>query len=412
LAVGVLASTASAYVYGWDPAKDQGQDFYCELAQDPSIIYGGVYAGKFEYFFDFYIVGTGGGDSTTYNLGLVGLDNTKIANAQTINPDSEVFKTQEWGQPNGYGNRASWSDSHGRILDFWTKDTNANLTTATNTNWWRTSYDDGAGGWTDTGLGCAGSSTANPHAYSEYVEWSGFDTDFYMADLAQPDPGGTVPWEVAGGWTNPCTEDMIAIVGNAYGWWATTNSQGLVATVRVVYDEVIDPANIGWGKGVAKDFPVLGDFTIELPRTGDFNVDGDIDADDVDILCANMGGDPATYDLDSSGTVDEDDMIYLIEQLADYDTDGDGVADGTGTYRGDFDLNGVVNATDLQIMKDNFGTGPLGYADGNANCDTVVNATDLQVLKDNFGSAAAAVPEPLSMGLLAAGGLALLRRRK
>jgi len=145
---------------------------------------------------------------------------------------------------------------------------------------------------------------------------------------------------------------------------------------------------------------------------GDFNEDGDIDADDVDILCANMGGDLDPYDLNSDGVVDEDDMIFHIENLIEYDTDDDGTPDGQGTYVGDFDLNGVVNATDLQLMKGTFGTSGVGYANGNANCDTVVNATDLQILKGTFGSSVAGVPEPLTMSLLAIGGAALLRRRK
>ena len=150
----------------------------------------------------------------------------------------------------------------------------------------------------------------------------------------------------------------------------------------------------------------------DLVPTGDFDGDGDVDADDIDILCANMGGDPGTYDLDGDTDVDEDDMIYLVESLIEYDTNGDGTPDGQGTYQGDFNLDGVVNATDLQIMKGSFGNSGVGYADGNANCDIVVNATDLQILKGNFGSIAAAVPEPITLGLLAVGGAALLRRRK
>ena len=155
-------------------------------------------------------------------------------------------------------------------------------------------------------------------------------------------------------------------------------------------------------------------FTIKVVQSyqpGDFDGDGDMDADDIDILCANMGGDLDPYDLNSDGVVDEDDMVFHVETLIEYDTDGDGTPDGVGTYLGDFNLDGVVNATDLQLMKGTFGTTGVGYAGGNANCDTVVNATDLQILKGTFGSAAAGVPEPLTMGLLAVGGAALLRRR-
>ena len=157
----------------------------------------------------------------------------------------------------------------------------------------------------------------------------------------------------------------------------------------------------------------LTEYYFDPLLVGDFDNDGDIDADDIDILCANMGSaNLDEYDLNENGTVDEDDMIYLVENLVEIDTDGDGTADGTGTYRGDFNLDGVVNATDLQIMKAAFGLSGLGYAAGNANCDTVVNATDLQILKTSFGLSASAVPEPLTMGLLAVGAAALLRRRR
>jgi len=145
---------------------------------------------------------------------------------------------------------------------------------------------------------------------------------------------------------------------------------------------------------------------------GDFDGDGHVDADDIDDLCDNIGGgDLATYDLDTDGDIDEDDLTYLIENLVEWD---DGVDTGFGTKSGDFNLDGVVNATDLAIMKGTFGSSSIGYAGGNANCDTVVNATDLAILKVNFGfdaTTGGGVPEPLTMGLLSIGGVALLRRR-
>ena len=188
---------------------------------------------------------------------------------------------------------------------------------------------------------------------------------------------------------------------------------GLYMTIRLVHP--LAPGDISYS--------IIGPFYWEQQNTtiigpavvggppGDLDADGDVDADDIDLLCANLGGDPATYDMDDDGDVDEDDMAYLVNNLVEYDTNGDGTADGTGTHVGDFNLDGVVNATDLQIMKGSFGASGVGFADGNANCDTVVNATDLQILKGNFGLSAAAVPEPAFATLLVLGGVGLLRRR-
>jgi hypothetical protein len=145
---------------------------------------------------------------------------------------------------------------------------------------------------------------------------------------------------------------------------------------------------------------------------GDFDGDGDVDADDVVQLCANIGGDPATYDLDGDGDVDEEDMTFHVETYLEYDSDGDGVADGAGTVRGDFNRDGTADGTDLSIMAAHY-AGPAGFAGGNANCDSIVNGTDLSILASTFGAVAtAAVPEPATLIVMAGGSLTCLLRRR
>ena len=188
---------------------------------------------------------------------------------------------------------------------------------------------------------------------------------------------------------------------------------GLYMTIRLVHP--LGPGNISYSI-IGPFYWEQQDATITGPAVttspGDLDSDGDVDGDDVDILCANMGGDPGQYDMDSDGDVDEDDMTFLVENSLEYDSNGDGVPDGEGSFRGDFNLDGTVNGTDLSIMSGSFGM-TSGFAGGNANCDTTVNGTDLSILSSVFGNVAtAAIPEPTSLLLITAGALAVLRRRK
>ena len=169
-------------------------------------------------------------------------------------------------------------------------------------------------------------------------------------------------------------------------------------------DPIYD-AWITWGSG-GLDLEALGVLN-EMP---DFDLDGDVDGDDFDILCDNLGSADLHYDLDGDGDADTDDLAYMVANNLQWDN---GVSSGYGTIEGDFNLDGTIDTTDLTILATNFGL-DVGWSGGNANCDDVIDTTDLTILATNFGfvAAGASAPEPATIGLLGLVWLALARRRK
>jgi len=83
---------------------------------------------------------------------------------------------------------------------------------------------------------------------------------------------------------------------------------------------------------------------------------------------------------------------------------------------GDTNADGVVDAADFITLKKNFGGGLGGDATvGNFDKTGTVNWADLGILMSNMGKtsgAPATAPEPATLGLLAIGALAIIRRRR
>ena len=130
-----------------------------------------------------------------------------------------------------------------------------------------------------------------------------------------------------------------------------------------------------------------------LNVAGDFDYDGELTAHDIELLTqvVNAGVHPFTFNLDDelSRFVNEEDRRIWIEDLA-------------GTNFGDANLDGIVNASDLNVVGINW-LGTADWAGGDFTGDGIVNAADLNVLGINWqkgvAAAAPAVPEPATATL-------------
>ena len=120
------------------------------------------------------------------------------------------------------------------------------------------------------------------------------------------------------------------------------------------------------------------------------------------------------------GTAQADGTWGAIDSGADHESDffaGTGWLSVTtpGGLAGDINEDGVVDAADYIILKQNYGTaGSATPAMGDLNGDTNIDATDLGLLATAINAAAgkAVTPEPATLALLAFGGLAVIRRKR
>jgi len=80
---------------------------------------------------------------------------------------------------------------------------------------------------------------------------------------------------------------------------------------------------------------------------------------------------------------------------------------------GDADFDGDVDDDDLSLLLANWGSETAGWGQGEFNSTLPVDDDDLSLLLANWtGPLPAAVPEPATIGLIALGGLALLRGKR
>ena len=140
-------------------------------------------------------------------------------------------------------------------------------------------------------------------------------------------------------------------------------------------------------------------------RSGDFNLDGILDTLDANLLVSGIvdGEYNATLDLSGDGIVNNADLNEWLAEAA--------TANGfAAPYQlGDANLDGTVNASDLNALGQNWLGQPNTWQLGDFNADGVVNAGDLNEIGQNWlteipsGAAAQSVPEPTAALLLLCG---------
>lgn len=149
---------------------------------------------------------------------------------------------------------------------------------------------------------------------------------------------------------------------------------------------------------VAYDFITNSDeiaVTFNVSGTNaDFDLNGMVDDRDIDLLCAAMqSGDP-TFDLDRDGQINRSDVDVLL-------------ADVLGTIRGDANLDGRFDSSDLILvfsagLYDAESDSLVGWRAGDWNCDGVFDSSDLiDVFTDgNYLSAARAARTDVAFRIL------------
>jgi hypothetical protein len=106
-------------------------------------------------------------------------------------------------------------------------------------------------------------------------------------------------------------------------------------------------------------------------QPADFNDDGQVNAADVDLLCAALqaGQNDLRFDLDANGQLESSDFDFLIRTLL-------------KTTYGDANLDGVFNSNDLVLVfqagqyEDTI-VGNSGWSSGDWNCDGEFGTSDL-----------------------------------
>ena len=168
----------------------------------------------------------------------------------------------------------------------------------------------------------------------------------------------------------------------------------------------------GTSSDMRLDFRFFG--TIMAPEDAcDFNGDMLCDIADIDMLTVEIatGGNNLALDINNDSVISIADRDEWLSQAA--------TKNGKGApyLLGDANLDGVVNAQDLNELGQRWQNNDNAWSHGDFTADGLVNAQDLNELGQRWQqmipmAAAATVPEPSAFSLLAIAALGLVGRRR
>ena len=146
----------------------------------------------------------------------------------------------------------------------------------------------------------------------------------------------------------------------------------------------------------------------EYRGNGDFDVNDQLNADDIDQLSAAVrAGRDLSFDVNGDGLLNQDDRRLWVDDLK-------------NTFFGDANLDGMVDAADLNELALNWNGIAAGWGKGDFTGDAIVNAADLNELALNWQAGVNAnatshtIPEPTGIVLAVVGLVvfSVLRRRR
>ncbi|MEM8678033.1 MAG: PKD domain-containing protein [Planctomycetota bacterium] len=122
--------------------------------------------------------------------------------------------------------------------------------------------------------------------------------------------------------------------------------------------------------GATAVYPV----SVQVPISGDFDNDGDLDGADIDLLQANIAtgpADPTRFDLNGDGDVDVDDRDLWLALAG-----AANLPSGNPYLLGDANLDGVVDGQDFIVWNTSKFTANSDWTAGDFNADGIVDGMD------------------------------------